>query len=80
MATRRNEADTRGSPADCDPQLRLARTTIAGLLAAAYRRFAAAQPAPAELVAQSNQAVASPALANQGLANSERSSVHGVVL
>lgn len=74
MATRRNEADTRGGPKDRDTQLQLARTTIAGLLAAAYRRFAALQLAQAE-AAQSNQA-----LANQGLANSLLSSVHEVVL
>jgi hypothetical protein len=71
MATRRNEADT---SKDHDTQLQLARAMIAGLLAAAYRRFAALQRAQAE-AAQSNQAVA-----NQGLANSQRSSVHEVVL
>jgi hypothetical protein len=75
MVTRRNEADTRGVPKDCDTQLQLARTTIAGLLAAAYRRFAAARRAQAEQAAHNNQAGT-----NQGLANSQRSSVHEVVL
>jgi hypothetical protein len=74
MATRRNEADTCGLPKDRDTQLQLARTTLAGLLAAAYRRFAVLQRPQAE-AAHSNQA-----LANQGLANSRRSSVHEVVL
>jgi hypothetical protein len=73
MATRRNEADTRGVPKNRDTQLQLARTTIAGLLAAAYRRFVEAQRARAEQAVQDNRA-------NQGLANSARSSVHGVVL
>jgi hypothetical protein len=73
MATRRNEADTRGVPKDRDTQLQLARTTIADLLAAACRRFAALQRAQAEQVVQDNRA-------NQGLANSQRSSVHEVVL
>ncbi len=72
MAARRNEADT---PKDRDALLQLARAMIAGLLAAAYRRFAAAQRAQAEQAAQNNREVA-----NQGLANSRRSSVHGVVL
>ncbi len=76
MATRRNEADIRGvATKDRDAQLQLARTTIAGLLAIAYRRFVAAQRAQAEQAAQSNRA-----LANQGLANSQGSSVHEVVL
>jgi hypothetical protein len=57
MATRRNEADTCGLPKDRDTQLKLARTTIAGLLATAYRRFAAAHRAQAE-AAQSNLVVA----------------------
>jgi hypothetical protein len=72
MATRRNEADT---SKDHDTQLQLARAMIAGLLAAAYRRFATLQRAQAEQAAQSNQAVT-----NRGLANSQRSSVHEVVL
>jgi hypothetical protein len=72
MATRRNEADT---PKNRDTQLERARTMIAGLLAAAYRRFAAAQRAQAEQAAQNNREVA-----NQGLANCQRSSVHEVVL
>jgi hypothetical protein len=79
MATRRNEADIRGVPKDRDTQLPLARATIAGLLAAAYRRLAAGQRAQAE-AAQGTQAVANQGLANQRLAKSQRSSVHEVVL
>jgi hypothetical protein len=70
MATNRNEADTRRVARDHDSQLLLARSTIAGLLAEAYRRYVAAQCTEAEQVDQGNQR----------LANSQLSSVHEVVL
>jgi hypothetical protein len=69
MATRRNKADTRKVRQDEDRLLAEARHTIARLLAVAYRRFATI-PSVAERSKTSS---------NPGLANTPRSSVHGVV-
>jgi len=71
MATKtdRNVAHTRAIPEDCDSRLDQARSTIAGLLAIAYRRFATIQHAAEQQKS-----------ADPGLANTPRSSVHGVVL
>jgi hypothetical protein len=69
-STDRNESDTRALAHGDEHGLTEARRRIASLLATAYRRFVAMQRT------QDDQAAA----ANQGLANSQLSSVHEVVL